>query len=329
MICLSILVAVVLVVRHQSLPDIDLPSLKRGLPLFILSYLVIVYEIVGIIFGQRRSRRLEALLPELLGEHYRNPPITRDQLCLPTCRTMLPWEQRLHRVWRCGSILAVGAAGCAIGLVVGYTFFSTATDNYWVATALAVWLGFGGFWATPALYHLSAISWFIHRLSSQADKTVFVAPADSGMNWVARLAFQYLLLYSGAAFLWALVIFIAIGWNFATVLCAGVMSLFGFIGFALPQLSIRAELLRRKREMLNGILAQIQSNDSISATAPEASRLMILYNFVSAVPPSGLIGTAARSVAASLLPLSLALIHKATEVFPDSTVLQVVASYLP
>lgn len=329
--CLALLAAIILVLRDQLFPAMKPESVERLLAFFVLSYLVIVYEIVGIILGQRRSKKLEALLPQLLGFHYDHPPFTLDQRCLVAWRTMLPWEQRLRRVWRCGTILTVATAGGVIGGVLGYTYFATATGNYRVGIAFAVWLGVGGFWGAPALYHLSSVSWFIHRLSSQAEKTVFITPTTSGMNWVARLAFEYLLLYSGAAALWTLVALISAGPGRATVLFAGVMSLFALIGFELPHLSIRVAMLRRKREMLDGILARIQSNSAASITTPgpDLSRLMMLYGFVSAVPQSGMFGPVAKSVATSLLPLSLvALLRAAGEVFPDSTSLQVVVRYL-
>ncbi len=330
LLCLALLAAIISVLREQLFPAIEPESVERLLAFFVLSYLAIVYEIVGIILGQRRSKRLEALLPQLLGFYYHHPPFTLDQRCLPPWHTMLPWEQRLRRVWRCRVILIVAMAGGVIGVALGYTYFAIATGNYRVGIALAVWLGVGGFWGAPALYHLSSVSWFIYRLSRQAEKTIFMTLTTSGMSWVARLAFEYLLLYSGAAALWTLAALISVGPGRATVLFAGVMSLFALIGFVLPQLSIRAAMVRRKREMLDEILTRIQSSSAASITtpAPELSRLMVLYSFVSAVPSSGMFGAVAKFVATSLLPLSLALLRAAGESFPDSTSLQVVVRYL-
>ena len=334
LLCLAALAWVIAVVHKQFFLALDALSVKL-LVLLALSYVVIVYQIVGIIVGQRRSKKLEALLPDLLGPHYQHPPLTLGQRCLPGWRTMLPWEVRLRRVWRCGPILIVAAAGGVFGLKMAYDFFATATSNQSVAIALGLWFGLAGLTGVPANYHLSAVSWFIWCLSTQADKTVFPAPTTSGMNWVARLALQYLLLYSGAAFVWMLIVFIAFGPTLTTGLVAVVMSLFIFVGFALPQLSIRATMLRRKREMLDGILTRIQSDDLVSIVTPTryVRRLMNLYTFVSVLPPSGLFGAVATagavSVAASFLPLFLlALLRIAGDIFPHSTTLQVANSIL-
>jgi hypothetical protein len=128
LLCFAILAVVIVVIRQQFFAVLDAQSVKR-LVLLALSYIVIVYQIVGIIVGQRHSKKLEALLPQLLGRRYDHPPLTWDQRCLPGWRTMLPWDDRLRRVWRCGPILIVAAAGGVFGLTMGYTFFSTATNN--------------------------------------------------------------------------------------------------------------------------------------------------------------------------------------------------------
>lgn len=266
--CLAYLLVVVLILSENFVAAAPPQALKRQIALFGLSYIVIVYEIIGIIGGQRSSKRLEASLPGLLGPHYQDPPSTWDQYCLLGNRAILPWEERLHRVWRCKPILLIAAAGGVMGGAMGYIFFSIATGRQSAGIALALWLGLGGFWGAPALYHLAAASWFVRRLSSQVDKHVFINPKSAGVNSITRLAFEYLALFSGAAFLWALVSVIAVGLTGTFVIVVSVLSVFVVVGFFVPQLSIRSAMVKRRREMLDGILTSIRSNGNVLVSTP-------------------------------------------------------------
>src|SRR5262245_34525323 len=120
-ICLVILGAVAAVLRNQFFSIIQSEDVNRVLLFLALSYSVIVFEILGIIFGQRLSDGLKPLLPQLLGPNYHEAPTTWDQRCLSAWNATLSWEERLRRIWRCGPILVVATAGGIFGFTMGYT----------------------------------------------------------------------------------------------------------------------------------------------------------------------------------------------------------------
>ena len=327
--CLLFLVVVLVVLQTQLFPTMQSTSVKRLLTFFLLSFVVVVYEITGIIWGQRRSGWLKNMLPDLLGSNYQTPPITWDQRRIGVWTTMLPWEERLQRVWGSPGILMVAIAGLVVGFALTYAYFTTATGNRVAAFFVASWIGFSGFWGAPALFHLSSVTCFFHRLSSQSSKTVFMNPTGKGISEVGQLAFTYVLLYSGAAFMWVLVLLVT-GFGRETVIIGAVMSAFAFFGLALPQLSIRWAMLRTKQRMLDTILEVIHSKYGAAPMVPgaELRYLMQLYGFVSALPPSGLFGAVVKSLGASVLPLSLTVLRAAADYFPKGTLLHSLVQHL-
>lgn len=328
LLCFLLVLVVYRITCTMLFPELPQAKVVRLQVFFVISWIVIVYEIIGIIVGQRWSKALEASLPQMLGDHYERPLPTLDQFRLEAWGTTLPWNERLRRVWRFPGILVIACVGGAIGFGLGYSYFSEATSKPAVALALGIWVGFGGFWGAPALYHLSSASWFIHRLSTQCTTSVF----GNAYHDMMRLAFRYFLLYSGAAVLWAVAAILSAGLISATLWFGSVMSLFALLGLAVPSFSVLTAVARRREEMLRDILRRIESTYRTNASAVPTlplPDLMDLYRFVVRNPRYGILRIAAKSAGPTLLPVSPSLfLQVAGYLFPHWDQLQSILHHL-
>jgi hypothetical protein len=244
----------------------------------LLSGLATLWEICGIIWGCSENKKLIARMPLDLGL---------------TSGEAEAWaDQKLKLIWRNKGTIFFGLAFGAPVIYLVLECIPGVIERDVLRYIIAGWLGWGGFWAGAATYHIIMSSWEFRGLATASKAPTLLKNAAAGISEVGQVAMRYLLVYIWAATWWILV---ALLFPSKPLWVLPVMTAYtvilGLVFFFVPQWPIHRLMFEYRRQNMAAILGDMDetykrlkgSVDSASA-ASRLKQLTEFYGFVSKLP---------------------------------------------